>query len=206
MTFIGMISSLQNQAINMQELEDEIWKPIPGYSKYEASTLGGIRSIERELTVYDPGRDHFYNVVRSQHILKPHPNWRGYLRVDLRSTDRKIGRMEMVHRLIALVFIPNPNNYPQVNHINPNKNDNSVNNLEWCTNLHNNRHARSFGLYDDGMKKLHLSHRKLDETQVRTIRKCIQDGMCYQDLATYFGVGRSCIKDIKRKKTWAFLL
>lgn len=183
----------------------EIWKLIPGYPKYEASSSGRIRSVERDLTVYDPGHNHFYNITRGQYILKPHANWRGYLRVDLRSTDRRTGRIEMVHRLIAKAFIPNPDNYPQVNHISGIKTDNSVYNLEWCTNLHNRRHAQKLGLFGN-MQGQNSPARKLDQTQVRTIRKCVQDGMCYQDLATYFMVGRSAIKDINLKRTWAYLL
>lgn len=187
------------------ELDNEIWKPIPGYPKYQASTLGRIRSIERELTVYDPSQDHFYKVIRGQYILKPHPNWRGYLRVDLRSTDRKTGRVECVHRLVALTFIPNPNNYAQVNHINPDKNDNSVNNLEWCTNLHNNQHARSLGLYDAAMRILHKSRFKLDVIQAKTVKVCLRDGATVRQLSEYFKVNKSVIKDIKSGRTWAHI-
>lgn len=188
----------------MQE-DIEIWRSIPGYPKYEASNFGRIRSIRRTLIVNDPLYNRVYETTRDECIIKPYPNWRGYLRVDLRSTDRKFGRVEAVHRLVAMAFIPNPNNYPQVNHLSGIKTDNTVNNLEWCTNLHNRRHAQKLGLFGD-MRGQNSPARKLDETQVRTIRRCLQDGMCYQDLATYFKVGKSAIKDIKHKRTWAYLL
>ncbi len=51
-----------------------------------------------------------------------------------------------VHRLVAMCFIPNPNNYPHINHIDGNKNNNHVSNLEWCTSYYNNKHARDNGL------------------------------------------------------------
>lgn len=200
-----LLTFMITKSINVMQDTEEIWKVIPGYPKYEASTLGRIRSIERELTVFDPSQNHYYKVVRGQYILKPQPNWRGYLRVDLRSTDRKSGKTECVHRLVALTFIPNPNNYPQINHISAIKEDNSVNNLEWCTNLQNNRHARKLGLYDYAMVKMHQSRMKLDEMQVKTIRSISKNEVTRRQLANYFKIGIGTIKDIRRGKTWVHI-
>lgn len=75
-----------------------------------------------------------FSLKRNQ-LLKPYINPRGYLGVELDS------QWCAVHRLVAIAFIPNPKNHPQVNHINRNKLDNSVSNLEWCTNQQNSEHA-----------------------------------------------------------------
>ena len=95
-------------------MEEEIWKTIPISKNYEASTRGLIRRI------------------KTGHILKSHNNGTGYLRVDIKGTfGENITRF--VHQLVAITFIPNPDNEPTVNHINHKRSNNNVNNLEWAS-------------------------------------------------------------------------
>ena len=85
----------------------------------------------------------------------------GYYRVNLNNKDG--GKTHKVHRLIALHFIPNPDNYKCVNHIDGNKLNNNVLNLEWCTYTHNNRHARKLGLC--------TTPKGLDSTRCKKVRR-----------------------------------
>lgn len=85
-------------------------------------------------------------VDRDGKLMTPAKHWKsGYWSLGLRTADGKRVN-KTVHRLVAETFIPNPKNLPQVNHIDGNKNNNSLDNLEWCTNIENQRHAWKLGL------------------------------------------------------------
>lgn len=118
----------------------EIWKPIPlDYFSdyYEVSNLGGIKSItkmHRKIISHD----------KCEKILRPSLQSCGYCYVTLQYN--KIRKNAYVHRLVAKAFIPNPLNYPVVNHLDGNKKNNNVLNLEWCTQKHNIEHSIQTGL------------------------------------------------------------
>jgi hypothetical protein len=99
-----------------------MWKSIEDYPKYEVNEYGDVRN------------------VKTGKLLKSFVNHRGYLRINLN------GKSKFIHRLIAEYFIPNPDNKPQINHINGNKLDNRIENLEWTTNSENMLHAYKTGL------------------------------------------------------------
>lgn len=101
----------------------EIWKDIVGYeSKYQISNLGRIRNAKSK-KLYIIGIDS-----------------NGYYRINLYDNLGKY-KTYRVHRLLGIAFIPNPNNYPCINHIDGNKLNNDLSNLEWCTYKHNIIHA-----------------------------------------------------------------
>lgn len=108
----------------------EQWKAIKGTNgDIEVSNYGRIRS----------------NLRTHGFILKAQKDNKGYLRISV--TLNRTKQRYKVHRAVAMAFIPNPNNLPQVNHIDGNKENNSSFNLEWCTNKENARHAINNGLW-----------------------------------------------------------
>ena len=116
----------------------EEWAVIDGFPDYEISSYGRVYSHKRHI------------------MLKPYPDEWGYLRVCLRN---KIRHQESIHRLVAKAFIPNPFNKPEINHIDGDRLNNAVDNLEWCTRSENEQHAFRTGLnnrssYDAGKPKM----------------------------------------------------
>lgn len=119
-----------NLIIRDVRLENEIWKPVVGYEGlYEVSNYGRIRSIDR--TVFQQGRIQRYSGC----IMSPFVNNHGYYSIRLSKNNRK--STFSVHRLVAIAFIPNPHNYPVINHKDETHTNNCVSNLEWCTQKYN---------------------------------------------------------------------
>ena len=115
---------------------EEIWRDIEGYENiYQISNLGRIKSFKGH-----------------EKILKPRKDGNGYLQVDLCKSG-KIKKF-LIHRLVAIAFILNPKNKPCVNHIDGNKENNCIDNLEWCTVQENNIHAFKTNLKKPAYKPL----------------------------------------------------
>lgn len=131
----------------------EIWKDVQGFeNQYKISNLGRIYSKDR-LCIDSLGRKRF----RKEYELHPNIN-NGYYRVTLCENGRKV--IKPIHRLVAEHFIDNPTNKPQVNHINGNKLDNRVNNLEWVTVQENIIHAYKHGLNVHVRGEKHPNYKK----------------------------------------------
>lgn len=114
---------------NISEIQGcgtETWKIIPGFKEnYSVSNFGEVMNHSRN------------------RYLKPVPTNLGYLQVTLYADGQK--KKIFVHRLVACAFLPNPNNYPEINHLDSNRANNRVDNLEWCTHEQNIRHAAKQG-------------------------------------------------------------
>lgn len=106
---------------------NEIWKDIEGYiGLYQISNLGRVKSLGRR------GK----GCSLEDRILKPMINKDGYHLVNLKDVNH-VAKWFTIHRLVALHFIPNPNDYKEINHKDEAKGNNSVTNLEWCTREYN---------------------------------------------------------------------
>lgn len=139
----------------------EVWKDIPNYEGlYQASNLGRIKSLDRYVISKD------YKSFRKGKIKKPSVHENNYLYVIL--SNKSVEKHKLVHRLIAETFLDNPNNYSVVNHINGNKQDNKVENLEWCNHQQNSQKAWEMGLYPKKKEKTHSTKK------VKVIQKDLQ--------------------------------
>lgn len=122
----------------------EQWKPIEGYEGlYEISNMGNVKSLPKCRGRYEGG----------EKILKQHRSEQGYMKVTL-CKDSKVKSFR-VHRLVAEAFIPNQENKVQINHIDGNKCNNNINNLEWNTGSENIKHA-----YDNKLKRAFWLNKK----------------------------------------------
>lgn len=124
----------------------ETWRDIRNYEGlYQISNFGRVKSIARKIIKKD-------GVCQSveEKLLRYHCNNKGYPQVAL-SKNSTI-KVMAIHRLVAATFIPNPRELPQVNHKDGDKTNNAVENLEWCTQSENMRHAYKLGLWHGNAK------------------------------------------------------
>lgn len=153
----------------------EIWKTITKFEEYQISNLGNVKSLKF-------GKERYLKAIKRS----------GYLRVELNS------KAFSIHRLVAQEFINNPENKEQINHINGIKHDNRLENLEWCTQSENIKHAITTGLKISSKGEKNGAS-KLKESDIFEIRK---SDLSSRNLGLIYGVDKSIILDVKNLKTW----
>ena len=160
----------------------EVWKPIKNYENlYEISNYGRVKSL------------------RSGKILKKRLTYDGYVRVTL--TYNQQAKDFRVHRLVAEHFIPNPDNKETVNHIDGNKENNHVSNLEWATRSEQLIHSYQLGLKQAQIGTSNCQS-KLSEDDVRTIRNLHNEGISYSKLAKQFKVHKTTIANVVKRRAY----
>jgi hypothetical protein len=167
----------------------EVWKTINGYENYEISSLGRVKSLSRKTNF---GCSY---IISKEIILKYWMDKKGYSYVTLRSNN--LSKNFLVHRLVGLHFIENPFNKPQINHIDGNKLNNKIENLEWATAKENLKHAVETGL--NKIKGVYHYDSKFTEEDVIFIRK---SKLTQRELSERFNVAQTTISHVKLFKTY----
>jgi len=179
---------------------EEVWKDIQGYEGYyQISNLGSVKSLERKLP-----HNKFKNVICNykERIMKQNNDTKGYPSIMLRVNN--VIKTLRIHRLVAQAFIPNPENKPQINHINGIKTDYSIINLEWCNQSENNTHAYKTGLRtSECVRGINSNHSKLTEENVLEIRRrFLNENISRKELSEIYNVSRRNICHIINNEIW----
>lgn len=175
-----------------KETETEIWKDVIGYEGiYQVSDLGNVKALFRLDTA---------GHRLKEKIMKLHPHNHGYMTVRL--TKDGISKNQYVHRLMCFAFLENKENKKTVNHKNGIKNDNNLDNLEWCTQSENMLHAINTGL-SSSVGETHVDS-KLSNIDVGNIKHLLISGeTATQIKRKYFPhVCRQTICNIKHQRSW----
>ena len=155
---------------------------IPNYENYTVSNQGVVTN------------------TRTGRRLKLEKIKVGYLRVTVCKGNTP--SRYLVHRLVADLFLDNPEKKPVVNHIDADKTNNRVSNLEWCTTRENQDHAMDLDLCPKGVEN---GMSKYTEDQVLQVCSLLQRGVNRREIVESTGVSLTSVKDIRRRKTWAWL-
>ena len=165
-------------------MSKEIFKKIKGFEKYEISNFGRVKSF----------------CWGKERILKNQKDSNGYLYVRPSKNGKLL--IKSLHRMVAEAFLKLDKKRLQVNHIDGNKGNNNINNLEWCTPKENNIHAIKIGLHK-GIKGENHPKAKLKEKDIIKIRKLYKNyNETYSSIARQFNVARHTINRIINNKTW----
>lgn len=166
----------------------EIWKDIEGYEGlYKISSLGRVKS------------NHINKKGSGWQLVQGFLNNKGYWCICLfKNNTRKWSKK---HRLVAMAFIPNPENKPEVNHKDAIKIHNQVDNLEWVTTLENSKHA-----YKNNLVPLKIGEdngrAKIKESDVINIRSLANNGVHYREIAKLYPINPTTVNKIINKKLW----
>ena len=190
------------------DLTDEEKKAIDGYivdwykPKWNTVIYNG-----QEVDNYEVSNIGTVMNINTNKLLTIRKNESGYSRVSIRMPDGKV-KVAKVHRLVAIAFIPNPENKREVNHIIPVKDFNWVGNLEWATSVENKYHARKHGLYKNASYNRVGQDRpgtKYSDETVRKVCELLEEGKQPLEISMILGVPRTLPGCIKYTGKWSHI-
>ena len=164
-------------------METEIWKSVVGWEDlYEVSNFGNVRTLH----------------YKKPYLMHPVLDAKGYRRVSFTRVNSKKYKRFAVHRLVAQAFIPNPDNLPEVNHKDENRQNNRVDNLEWCTNKYNCNYGNFKQKVSDsriGIKfsEIHLDNLRRSHVKVqgKPVLQCDRNGVILNEFDSMSDASRS---------------
>lgn len=162
------------------------WRPVKGFEEvYEVNRVGQVRRTN--------GR-----------LMNPWANHNGYMLVKLTCVKLKKRADYRIHRLVAEAYLPNPENKPYINHIDNNPANNSIENLEWCTQGENIQHARNQGrMADRYWKGKRSPNASLTDEQIKNIRELRAQGLSYQRIADDVGTNKRTVERVIKGEAYA---
>ena len=174
-----------------------MWKDVVGYEgRYKVSSDGGVRSIGRYKEAGNQFKKFNYWVIGKELRLSQDKD--GYKVVSLGKDGERVTKK--VHRLVSEAFIPNHESYPAVNHLDSDRANNSLCNLEWCTNKMNSAHASKSG---NVLKGESHSKVRLGLVEFKFLKLWVDRGYSSKELQRAFDVSKSIISAVKHNKHWS---
>lgn len=162
LTFVILIKDI----FEMEQFINEVWKEVSVNPNYLVSNYGRVKTIDHPVWCV---KNNSYSIRKGRICIPSNNNSKKYWRIGIQINNKQ--KHFAVHRLVATAFIPNPNNLPQINHIDGNKDNNHISNLEWCDNSYNQKHACDNGLKSTIKMSEHSALRKLSIEEVKYIKE-----------------------------------
>lgn len=185
----------------MNNTIQEIWKEIPGSLHYAISNQGKIKRLEHKKWNKN---NNSYSLFKEKYLSVSFNNTKKYGRIAVYYKDGT-KKVESIHRLVASCFLPNPYNLPQVNHIDGNKTNNYVSNLEWCTGKENMQHRINILKVKPWKNGSECNFHKLTEKEIYEIADLIKKGVRKNKIAKMYSVVPSTITELSSGRSWKHL-
>lgn len=183
----------------------ELWKDITEFEgTYQISNYGRVRSLDREIVQSNPQKTGLSKRLLKGQMLKTKTTKFGYEEIHLYNRSTQTKHYVRIHQLVAKAFIPNTENKRYVNHIDADKKNNHVNNLEWCTAQENITHAHANNLitFRLGEKHQNTHLTKTDINYIRQNHKYRDKEFSAEALGRKFDVCTQTILNIVNRKIW----
>ena len=195
MTCYKEISRIRRLIIEEYDKMTTEWRPVKGYEGlYEVSNKGEVRSLPRQVSMTMKGVQ--TTSFRPGKVLRPQKTPLNYQQVVLSKDNRQ--RHKLVHRLVAEAFIPNPNNLPQINHLDECPGNNRVENLEWCTAKENGSYGKRPSKYMRKVEQYSLQGEKI--ATYRSLAEAAAAVGC-----SYTHISHCCKEGTKEKTAKGFI-